>query len=270
MVELPKYDVELLNVLKAIGTSDVEQVGLGTPTGPDDPTVEFETVTVAEPEAPPPIPPIVTHVTSKTMFAHPETHPVILDLALLYKYGAEWLEWEPETVAIRVGKDYGSLSDLNFSKMMAMKTLHLVDSFWEQWEVFNWCAASLNALFPDFEIMQAPTAAQCMVAVDTANRVREDVHFSEEVDLFIGVAHQHDGIFVAQEPVKDIAIIDASRTTLDLEAIKRDWPSVRAAHKAPTADTAEAEQLRRMLTVFEFLVESRIRLRSQLHLVQNA
>lgn len=265
-----KYETELFNVLRAIGASDVQSIGLGTPTSPEDPTAEFETGPTAEAEASPPVPPVVTRVTAKNMFVHPETHPVILDLALLYHYGAEWLEWEPESVYVRIGKDFHGLSDLNFAKMMAMKTLHLVDSFWQQWEVFNWCAFPLNSLFPDFEIMQAPTAAQCMVAVDTANRVREDVSWSEEVRLFIGVAHQHDGIFVAQEPVKDIAIIDTSRADIDLEAVRREWPEVRSSRKAPTAETAEAEQLRRMLVVYDFLTESRIRLRAQLHLVQHA
>lgn len=261
----PSYDAELLRVLQAVSKSSVESKGR---TLVDDTTEELESVAPSEEDASAPVREVTTPVTARTLFSHPEAHPVIVDLALLQKYGAEWLEWEPETVQFRLMQDFGAVSDLNFSKAMAMKTLHLVDSFWERWEVFNWCLHPINALFPDFDIMQVPTAAQTMVAVDVANRVREDVAWSEEVRLFIGTVHRHDGILVAQPPVDTVAIIDTSDINIDLEKVRADWPNVRVSKKPPTADTAEAEQLRRMLTVFDFLAGSRIRLRSQLHLVQ--
>lgn len=267
MVTPPNYEDELLNVLKAIGA----QAANDTPASSDESTAVAETSSTpgADVGAPSPSPPIPLRVTNKTLFIHPDAHPVILDLALLQKYGPEWIWWEPETISIRVGKDFGAISDLNFSKTMAMKTLHLVDSFWHQWEVFNWCTFPLNGLFPDFEVMQVPTVAQCMVAVDTANRVREDVRFSDEVARFIGLVHQYDGILVPQEPVKSIAIIDTKQVPLNLAEIESKWPSVRVAKKAPTEETAEAEQLRRMLKVHEVLQEARIQLRNQLPLVQH-
>ena len=246
----PSYDAELLRVLR------------------DDPTEELESTAPSEEDASAPAPVVTTPVTARTLFVHPETHPVIIDLALLQKYGPEWLEWEPETVQLCVGQDFGAMSDLNFSKAMAMKALHLVDSFWERWEVFNWCLHPINGLFPDFDVMQVPTVAQVMVAVDVANRVREDVAFSEEVRLYIGAVHRHDGLFVAQPPVDAVAIINTSEVNIDLAKVRADWPSVRISKTAPTAQTAEAEQLRRMLTAFTFLADSRSRLRSQLHLVQ--
>lgn len=269
MPPTPQNDVELLNVLQSIGQADMERVGLGTPDKPaDDTTEKSESSTTLDPKPAPPVPPLTTRVSPGTLFSHPDTHPVIIDLALLNKYGAEWLEWEPETVQFEVQRDFGAISDLNFSKAMALKTMHLVDSFWQQWEVFNWCCASLNSLFPDFEVMQVPTVAQVMVAVDIANRVREDVQWSEEVRIFIGKVHEHDGIFVPQPPVDTIAIIEPHDFGIDLNKVRAEWPAVRVAGQVKT-EGPEAEQLRRMLTVHEYLTESRNRLRAQLPLIQH-
>jgi len=267
MPSLPSYDAELLKVLQSVSRADVER---GPAASFDESTPELETTGAPEATSSPPVSAVVTRVTARTLLAHPETHPVIVDLALLQKYGPEWLEWEPETVQLRAGQDFGTISDLNFSKAMAMKTLHLVDSFWEQWEVFNWCVHPFNSLFPDFEVMQAPTVAQAMAAVDVANRVREDVSWSEEVRLFLGVVHRHEGMFVPQPPVDRLAIIDTTNVDIDLDAVKKAWPSVRVSGKAPSAQTSEAEQLRRMLTAHDFLTESRNRLKAQLCLVQTA
>jgi hypothetical protein len=262
------YNTELLRVLQAVNAPDMERAGIGTPLPAEDSTEEEETVGAPDPVGSLAVPVPPTNVTAKTVFSHPDSHPVVLDLIMLHKYAAEWLEWEPETVQLLVGRDFGSFSDLNFSKVMAMKTLHLVDSYWEQWEIFNWCTMSLNGIFPDFEVMQAPTVAQAMVSADIANRVREDVPWSEEVRVFLGVVHRSEGIFLAQPPLED-AIIDLSGTTVDLAAVKEQWPAVRVSGKAPTAETVEAEQLRRMLTTHEFLLESRNKLRAQIHLVQS-
>ena len=212
------------------------------------------------------IPPPPTTVTIKTLFSHPDSHPIVLDLALLTKYNAEWFEWEPETVQHRVSIDFGNVSDLNISKIMAMKTLHVSDRFWEAWEVFVWCTMPLNGIFPDFEMMQVPSVAQCLVSVDIADRVRMDVHWSEEVKAFIEQVHLHDGIFVPQPPIDSVAVVDAN-LNFNIGDVKKRWPEVRSSQVVPSGSTPEAEQLRRMLMAFEYLEDSRQKLRAQLPLV---
>lgn len=262
MLGVPNYEAELARVLAAVKP----KVGvLG-----DEPTTEDETTGAADIHLPAPVAAPPARVTAKTLFSHPESHPIALDLALLAKYpNAEWLEWEPESVQYHVNKDLGPLSDLNFSKIMAMKTLHLVDSFWEQWEVFTWVTMALNGVFPDFQVMQVPSVEQSMVAAFIANRVREDVPWSDEVRHFLGAVHQNEGIFVAQPPVED-AIIDSRGVAIDLGDVAKRWPGVRVSGNAPTGTSAEDEQLRRMLTVRDVLAESVLRLRSQLPLVSHA
>lgn len=210
-------------------------------------------------------------VTAKTLFIHPAAHPIILDLCALKKYGPEWLEWEPETIQAAIQQDHGNISDLNFSKLMAMKTLHVADSFWKKWEIFVWCAMPLNSLFPDFEVMQVPTVAQCAVAVEVADHARRDVTWSEEVKKYLEVVHVHDGIFIPQTPLEMLVkITEGWPSGLRPLDVSERWPDIRRTLQAPTGDSPEDEQLRRMLAVFEHLEESRSRMRSQLPLIESA
>ncbi len=232
----------------------------------DEPTEEIETLhddeKVAEAVRPP---------TPINLFQHPDAHPIALDLALLRKYGPEWFDWEHETVEWRIPQDFKttSISDLNMNKILAIKTLHVIQTPWTNWEVFNWVVAPLNGMFPDFDILQVPTYAQCMVAVDIAARVRTDVPWSEEVQLFIETVARHDGIFVMIEPL-DFVALDASNTIVDTATIKERWSSVRRSGDAPTADTVEDEQLRRLLDAHDYLRDNREQLRRQLPQVLDA
>jgi hypothetical protein len=224
--------------------------------------VTDEPVAVPAPEEKP------SPVTARNIFQHPETHPVMLDLLLLRKYGPEWMTWEPETVEWRIPQDFGgqNISDINMHKVQAVKTLHFNDRFWEAWEVFTWCCMALNGIPPDFEVMQVPTVAQCMIAVDIANRIRQDVEFDEEINDFVEQVQMHDGIFCPIEPLQWVTMDDVEDYPVDCAEVMKRWPDVRKSGRAPTGDTVTDEQLRRMLDVRESLEESRAELRAQLPL----
>jgi hypothetical protein len=209
--------------------------------------------------------------TAINLFQHPDTHPIVLDLALLRKYGPEWLQWEAETVEWRVPQDFkaSGVSDLNMNKVNALKTLHMVETYWNRWEVFNWCTSPLNGLFPDFEVLQVPTLAQCLVSIDIASRVRTDVAWSEEVKGFLEVVYRHDGVFCPLPPA-DFVSIDSEGLPVDCEEVQKLWPSVKESGQAPTEETVTAEQLRRALSIHNYLEENRDLLRQQLPLVLNA
>lgn len=208
-------------------------------------------------------------VTSQNFFQHPDTHPVLLDLALLRKYGPEWMVWEPEVLELRARVDFrvSDVSDINMHKVQAMKTLHFIDTFWEEWHVFVWCCMAFNGVPPDFKMMQVPTVAQCMVAVDVANRVRQDVKFSDELNDYIEQVHLHDGIFVPTEPLEWVTMDDVEDYPVDVEEIRRRWPDIRKESRELPPTSVENEQLNRMLGVREYLEEYRAALRYQLPLV---
>jgi len=138
---MPDYESAFLDALESIGAERQPP-----------PAGEKEVVAEAPPAA----------VTAKNIWHHPDAHPIALDMFMLRQYGPEWLRWEPETLQHVVPEDFktSALSDMNLAKLQACKTLYLVDSFWERWEVFVVCLMPFNGVFPDFQVMQVPTVAQ--------------------------------------------------------------------------------------------------------------
>lgn len=211
-----------------------------------------------------------TAVTRRNIFQHPDAHPIALDLALLSRYGPEWLEWEPETLVHVVPRHFGvaGISDVNLHKLQAIKTLHFTERFWLDWEVFGWCCAALNGVPPDFQKIQPPTITQALIAVDASMRVRTDVSWSEELLEYLHQLHVFRGFMCPVAPL-DFVKVDHEYYAVDCARINAAWPEVRKSGKAPAGDGVEDEQLRRMLDAHSALEESRSELRAQIPLVSH-
>ena len=208
-------------------------------------------------------------VNKRNLFTHPDVHPVVLDLMMIKTYGSDWLGWEPETLEVFIPQDFKikEISGLAMSKLMALKTLHLVDTYWKQWEVFNWCTMPFNNLYPDFDVLQVPTTAQCLISVDVADRIRKDVEWSNEVKRFIATVYRHDGIFCTIAPTHFVTI-DTADFVIDCEELHKLWPQVRESGRAPSDETIMGEQLRLLLSVYRYLKATQDSLRDQLKWVE--
>lgn len=258
------YEQKLVDGLRALSAEK------SAAARPIDPTELLETVDVTHEVGTAGAPVLISAVNASNILRHPDAHPIALDLMLLRHYGPEWMGFDPETLDVRLPEDFKtSVSDANLSKINAVKTLHLVDTFWQRWEVFLWCTMSFNGLMPDFVSMQIPTVAQCLVAIDIANRIRDDMDWSEEIKAYLGVVYKHDGIFLPIPPTEFITL-DTVGYPIDVEEIRRLWPEVRASKHPPTGENTTAEQLRRLLIVNAYLEESRAHLQQQLPLVSHA
>jgi hypothetical protein len=84
---------------------------------------------------------------------------------------------------------------------------------------------------------------------------------------YVEQVHMHDGIFVPIEPLEWVTMDDVEDYPVDCEDVKKRWPEVRKGGKELPSTTVENEQLNRMLSVREYLEESRSSLRAQLPLV---
>lgn len=252
-----------LNALKDIGkgattigsalTGDFEDSGSEIE---DDPGLTERVETTEEDNKPAKISSVQPTVIN--LFQHPDAHPLVLDIILLRKYGPEWMMWEPETLVWRIPQDFRTtdVSDLNLEKIQAVKTLHFTDSPWQDWEAFLPCCMAVNGIFPDFDVLQAPTVAQVLIAVDIFNKVRQDVPWSEELKVFLGCVWRHEAQFCPIAPAEFVEV-DKSGTDIDCATIMTMWPEVRQSGHAPEEGTANAEQLRRMLEAHKFLADSR-------------
>lgn len=216
--------------------------------------------------------PSVPMPTTINLFQHPDAHPFVLDLALLRKYGPEWMQWEPETLEKRICTDFHTrnLSQLNFDKLNAVKCLHLVDLFWDAWTVFSPCTQALSGIPPDFRVMQALTVPQLMIAIDIASKLRDDMEYSLEVKTFMEVCCLHDGVACPPAPLDGIIDPDLSDYDIDCVAVRARWDEVRSSGKAPPLDTTENVQLARMFEATQILEENRRQLQEQLPLLYNA
>lgn len=241
-----------------------------SPPAEDEATEHVETVEHSEENPHSTSRPTTHTVTVVNLFRHPDVHPLVLDLCLLKKYGPEFLLWEAETLELRIPQDFHTpeVSDLNMAKIQACRTLHLVDTYWQRWEVFCWVTASLNATFPNFDVLQVPTVSQCAISVDIASKIRDDVEWSSEVKTFIEQVLRFESVLCPVSPL-DFVPLDTEGLVVDADDVRSKWPKVFLSRKAPTEESVTAEQLRRLLLIQEALDENRSLLRSQLPLVQH-
>ena len=204
-------------------------------------------------------------VTRDTLWKSPDAHPIVLDLVLLRKYDVAWLGYEIETIARLIREDFDTqkVADVNLEKVQACKTLHLVDDFWSRWEVFAPCVMAFNSQLADFHTMQAPSVAECLVAVDIANRLRDDCSWSDEIKGYLGTVHLFNNELCPQEPLTFVTV-PTDGLLVNVEEVQRRWPVVRASGRVPKGDTAEDVQLRKMLGSWVYLEAMRSRLQSQL------
>jgi hypothetical protein len=159
--------------------------------------------------APPPPPvekvaeePAIRPITAKNLFSNPDTHPVVLDFALLKQFKLDWLTWLPDTLFHEIEQTFKtSIADINRTKIQATQTLHVVDSFWEEWEIFEKTLAALTGVVPLVEVMQPPTLDQLYTGIDIAHSVREET-FSEEVARYIAAIFLHEDVHYAAPPLE--------------------------------------------------------------------
>lgn len=209
------------------------------------------------------------NVTLDNLFRNPDSHPLLLDLALLAKYGSDWLGWELETVLLRVQQDFRTptVAEINVEKFQACKALHLVDTFWERWEVFLHCCSAFNGIFADFHSMQIPEVAECLLAVDIANRIRDDMQWSDEVKTYLKAVHIYRGEVFPLSPL-DFVKVDVSELPVDATAVLSKWPLVKASGQSPRGFSSEDVQLRKMLASWQYLELHRSRLETQLQVLR--
>lgn len=210
-------------------------------------------------------------ISREGIFRASDAHPLALDVLLIERYAADWLGWEIETLARRIREDYHTptVADVNIEKIQACRALHLVDTYWKQWEVFLHCTTAFTGGVADFHHMAVPTVAECMISADIAQLIRKDVAWSPEVTAYLGVVHRYNSILCSQDPLSFVSV-DHADSVVNVADVERRWPAVLASGKPPAGGSIEDVQLQRMLDAHLELETSRRRLRSQLTVLQNA
>lgn len=145
-------------------------------------------------------------VTLRNLFTHQDTHPIVLDFALLKAFGLEWYGWEAETIWAEIQRIFKMhISEINRAKVQTLKTLHVSNAPWEHWQVFEKVVQGLNNIVPRWAFMQAPSLEQLYAALDMLEhiRVRE---FENEVKLYIATAVLHEDVTYVPAPLSFVQL----------------------------------------------------------------
>jgi hypothetical protein len=145
-------------------------------------------------------------VTIRNLFTHHDTHPVVIQFALLRSYGTEWIDWEPETIWASVQKTFQSqISELARAKVQAVKTCLSSPAPWESWQVFEKVVQALNNNIPRWDIMQAPALEQLYAGVDILEEIQKRP-FSDEVKHYMAAAVLNEDVIFVPPPLDFIQV----------------------------------------------------------------
>lgn len=135
-------------------------------------------------------------------FAYHDAHPIALSMALMEKFGHQWIIWESDTLKSEILATFKatSVSEHNWNKIQAVRTLLLAIPFWVDWEVFEKVIQAFNNNVPRFDIMQRCSLAQLMAGVDIANQLREEV-FGREIVYYTAACAIEEGVTYLPSPL---------------------------------------------------------------------
>jgi hypothetical protein len=141
-------------------------------------------------------------VTLKNLFRNADVHPTVLDIYLTNRYGPVWITWLSDSLWMIIERDFKTtVATINKEKINALKTIHLVDSYWLDWETFEKVTQALNNNTPRFDIMQPPTIGQLINSIQVVQGIRKDMEFDEEIGRYISAIALEEGIEYLPEPL---------------------------------------------------------------------
>jgi hypothetical protein len=135
-------------------------------------------------------------------FGFHDSHPVALTMSLLEKFGSEWFEWEPDTLRSEIVMSFQTtnVSEHNWQKIQAVRTLTTTVGFWTEWHIFEKVIQALNNNIPRFDICQRCTLAQLMAGVDIANTIRVE-KYGWEIEAYIAACALDEGVVYVPPPL---------------------------------------------------------------------
>lgn len=287
---MPTHEEQLLAILEKVGqaadqnlldaddtsASLVETAGDPAPVVPPDTEIESEE----------PGPSGLVGKGVGNLFVHHDSHPVVLDIALLKAYGVDWFTWEADTLWKEIMEDFQtpSISIHVKSKIQAVKTLHINEWYWTKWEVFCWATQALNNNIPDFQVIQKPSIPQLFSSVDTATLVRNDEEFGQELQGFVAAAVLEEGVVYVPEPIafcndEIVQLLEVNRNDdakAMIPAVEKRWGVVsrmtqqewEKAEELVLDESPEDVQVAKLIVARNYMDLRRRQMTSQLRLLQ--
>lgn len=136
-------------------------------------------------------------------FSYHDAHPVALGMVLMEKFGHTWLDWEAEALKHEIVKTFraSGVSDNNWQKIQAFRSLLLVTTPYEEWDAFENVVLAFNNVTPLIDVLQQCSLAQLMAGVDIIQQVRDDVPFDDEVAGYVAACAIEEGVTYLPDPL---------------------------------------------------------------------
>lgn len=151
--------------------------------------------------APAPAPPAPKSLTSRSVFSHPDAHPLALDVVLLKNFELEWLTWLPDTLFFEIEQTFStSIAEVNKLKILAAQTLHVTDACWEEWEIFEKTVWALNGMVPRVDTIQPPDLPMLFAGVEMIHDIRQET-YGEEVSRYCAAVFLYEHVHYAPSPL---------------------------------------------------------------------
>lgn len=136
-------------------------------------------------------------------FSYHDAHPVALTMVLLEQFGHEWFVWEPETLKQEILDSFRatSISEQNWQKLQAVRTVVNSVGLWKEWEIFEKVIQAINNNVPRFDILQRCSLAQLMAGVDMIGTLRSE-QYHDEVARYVAACALEGGVIYAPAPLE--------------------------------------------------------------------
>ena len=144
-------------------------------------------------------------------FAWHDMHPAAAAWVLMEKFETDWIWWEPPTLKKEIVETFKatSISEHNWNKIQAVRTLLTSDVYWEHWESFEKIIQALNNNIPKFDTLQICTLPQLMAGADIAANIKKD-EYGPEVAKYVATCTVESGVMYLPRPL-EFARTDLSR-----------------------------------------------------------
>lgn len=138
-------------------------------------------------------------------FSYHDAHPIALVMVLMKEFEHDWFDWASEALKQEILTSFKatSVSEHNWQKIQAARTLMVATGFWAEWEVFEKVAQAFNNNVPTFDVLQRCSLGQLMVGIDISQQLRQE-DFSDEVKRYIACCAVDQGVSYLPAPL-DIA-----------------------------------------------------------------
>ena len=132
-------------------------------------------------------------------WGNPEKNILSYNKDLNTKYKKEWLEWDIETIATELKRDYKiEINDFDENKIQALKLVFANDLIWNDFLVFEKVGTAFNNSIPNFNHYEKLTPEEILIFL-TLLSILKKKQFSEEIWSYVAVSLYENGYLVAIE-----------------------------------------------------------------------